>query len=122
MDARLRREIEPGAVRAILDLNNPKVGIKCDFPFEPLLRLVGIDRRPGMRAGEDPFDAGRRVSREGLRRRPVERRAPVQVIDFDENGAGLRGAAPAKDGARPFHSASAQIGRDPNVGAQAQRI
>ena len=119
---RLRREIEPGAVHAILDLDDPKVGIKRNFPLEPLLRLVGIDVRPGMRESEDPFDAGRRVRSEGLRRRSVERRAPVQVIDFDENGASLRGASAAKDRARPFHSASTQIGRDPDVGAQAQRI
>jgi hypothetical protein len=30
---RLGREVEPGAIDAILDLDNPKVGIKGDFPF-----------------------------------------------------------------------------------------
>ena len=53
---RLRREIEPGAVRAILDLDNPKVGIKRDFPFEPLLRLAGVDERA-------PYARGRRSYR-----------------------------------------------------------
>lgn len=34
---RLRRQIEPSSVHAVLDLNNPKVGIKGDLSFEPLL-------------------------------------------------------------------------------------
>ncbi len=122
LDVGLGREIEPGAVQPILDLNDPKVGVKRNFPFESLLRLVGIDVRPGMRESEDSVDAARRVRSEGLWRRSIERRAPVQVIDFDENSAGLRGASPAKDRACPFHSAATQIGRYPDVGAQAQRI
>ena len=119
---RLRLEIEPCAIRAVLDLDDPKVGIKCDFPLEPLLRRAGIDERLLMRSREKPFDPRLRGGRNGLRRRLIERGAPVQVIDFDENGAGLRGAAAAKNGVRPFHSAPTQIGRDPNVGAQAQWI
>ena len=119
---RLRREIEPRAVRAILDLDDPKVRVKRNFPFEPPLRLVGVNRRPRMREGEDPINTGRRVRSEGLRRRSIERGASVQMIDLDENSAGLRSAAAAEDRAYPFHSASPQIGGDPNVGAQAQRI
>jgi hypothetical protein len=119
---RLRREIEPGAVRAILDFNDPKVGVKRNFPLEPPLRLVGVNRRPRMREGEDPINAGRRVRSEGLRRRSIERSAPVQMIDLNENRASLRSAAAAEDRAHPFHSASTQIGGDPNVGAQTQRI
>jgi hypothetical protein len=119
---RLRREIEPGAVDAILDLDNPQVGIEGDFPFEPLLRLARVDEHPSMSASEDSLDAGRRVRGLGLRRGSVERRAPVQVIDFDENRASLRSATTAEDRARPFHSASTQIGGDPDVGTQAQWI
>jgi hypothetical protein len=118
----LRRKIEPGAILAVFDLDNPKVGIKRDFPPEPLLRRVRIDGRVLMRAREQPFDAGRRGRRKGLRRRLIECRAPVQVIDFDENGAGLGGAPATEDGACAFHSASTQIGRDPDVGTQAQRV
>jgi hypothetical protein len=119
---RSRRQIEPGAVHAVLDLNNPKIGIKPDFPFEPFLGLVGTETRSRVRAGENPVDTARRVRRDGLRRGSIERRAPVQVIDFDENGARLRSAPPAEDRAYPFHPTSTQIGRDPNVGAQTQRI
>jgi hypothetical protein len=39
------------------------------------------------------------------------------VIDLDKYGAGFRGASAAKDHACSFHSASTQIGGDPNVGA-----
>jgi hypothetical protein len=119
---RLRREIEPGAVDAILDLDDPQVGIKGDFPFEPLLRLAGIDEQPRMSASEHSLDTRRRVRGLGLRHRSIERRAPVQVIDFDENRASLRGAATAEDRAHPFHSASTQISGDPDVGTQAQWI
>ena len=119
---RLRREIEPGAVRAILDFNDPKVRVKRNFSLEPPLRLVGVNRRPRMREGEDPINTGRRVRSEGLRRRSIERGAPVQMIDLNENRASLRSAAAAEDRAHPFHSASTQIGGDPNVGAQTQRI
>jgi hypothetical protein len=118
---RLRREIKPGAVRAILDLNDPKVRVKRNLPFEPPLRLVGVNRRR-MGEGEDPINAGRRVRGEGLRRRSIERCAPVQVIDLDKNSACLRSAAATEHRAHPFHSASTQIGGDPNVGPQAQRI
>ncbi len=114
------REIEPDAFHAILDLDNPKIGIERDFPLEPRLGGAGINGRLFMRAGEKPFDAGLSVGRDRLRRRLIERRKSVQVIDFHENGAGLGRAAPAEDGADPFHSAPTQIGRDPNVGAQAQ--
>ena len=86
---RLRREIEPGAVDAILNLDNPQVGIKGDFPFEPLFRLTGVDKRSRVSASEDSVDARRRVRRLGLRRGSIERCASVQVIDFDENRAGL---------------------------------
>jgi hypothetical protein len=116
----LRREIEPGAVDAILDLDNPQIGIKGDFPFEPLLRLAGLDEHPRMGASEDSVDARGRVRSLGLWRGSIERRAPVQVIDFDENGASLRSAATAEDRADPFHSASTQIGGDPDVRTQAQ--
>jgi hypothetical protein len=119
---RSRREIEPGTVDAILDLNDPKVWIKRNFPLESLVRLAGIDVWTAVRASKGSVDAERRVRNEGLRRRSIESRASVQVIDLHKNGAGLRGASPAKDRAHPFHSASTQIGRDPDVGAQAQWI
>jgi hypothetical protein len=119
---RLRREIEPGAIRAILDFNDPKVRVKRNFPLEPPLRLVGVDRHSPVGECEDPINTGRRVLNEGLRRRSIERGAPVQMIDLDENRASLRSAAATEDRAHPLHSAPTQIGGDPNVGAQAQRI
>jgi hypothetical protein len=116
MPRRSGRKVEPGAGRAVLNLDDPEVGIEGDFPFEPLLRLAGTDAVPTMSPNENGLGG------HGLRRRPVERRAAVQVIDFHENSAGFRGPAAAKDRARPFHSASTQIGGDPNVGAQAQPV
>lgn len=121
MSHRLRREIEPGAGRTVLYLDDPEVWIEGDLPFEPFFRLTGIDVVATMRHHENPLDAGPDLGGHRLWGRPVERRAPVQMIDPDENGAGLRGAAAAKDRARSFQSTSTQIGGDPKVGAQAQR-
>src|SRR5271155_3624675 len=56
----LRREIEPSSVHAVLDFNNPEVGVKGDLSFEPRLGFVGIDQRPRGRPGEHPVDAARR--------------------------------------------------------------
>ena len=53
-----RREIEPDAFHAILDLDNPKIGIERDFPLQPLLGGAGIDGRLFMRAGEKPSTPG----------------------------------------------------------------
>jgi hypothetical protein len=117
----LRRNIEPSPVHAVFDLDNPNVGVKGDLSFEPRLGFLGIDQRPRVRPGEHPVDAARRLSCNRLWRRPIEGRASIEVIDFDENSAGLRSAPPAQDGARPFHSAPTQISSDPNVGAQPHR-
>jgi hypothetical protein len=119
---RSRRKIEPGAGWAILNLDDPEVRIEGDLPFEPLFRLAGIDAVAIMRPNENPLDAWLEIGGKGLRRWPVERRAPVQVVDFHENRASLCGAATAKHRARAFHSASTQIGGDPNVGAQPQSV
>jgi hypothetical protein len=126
VDGRLRaqaplgRQIEPGAGRAVLDLNDPNIGIKRDFPFETSFRLAGIDRFSTMRPNKHPLDAGRRLNGRGLRRRTIERRAPIQMVDLHENGAGFGRAPATEDRARSLHSASTQIGGDPNVRAQAQ--
>lgn len=75
-----------------------------------------------MRAREKPFDPSSSVRRDGLWSGLVKGRASVQVIDFDQNRASLGSAAAAQDGAHPLHPAPTQIGGDPNIGAQAQRI
>lgn len=67
----LGRQIEPSAGGAVLDLDDPNVRIKRDFPFEPLFRLAGIDPFPTMRPDKHPLDAGLRLDGYGLRRRTV---------------------------------------------------
>src|ERR1700679_3580281 len=101
----LRREIEPSSIHAVLDFNNPEVGVKGDLSFEPRLGFVGIDQWPRMRPGKHSVYAARRLSRERLRRRPIERRASIEMIHFDENSTGLRSAPSAQDGAHSLYSA-----------------
>jgi len=115
------REIEPGAGRPVLNLDDPEVGIEADLAREVgfHLRLGGGHRLEGGAEGAVRWAL---LPECGLRRRPVEGGAAVQVIDLHENRASLCGAAAAKDRACPFHSTSTQIGGDPNVGAQAQPV
>jgi hypothetical protein len=114
------RNVEPRAGRGVLDLDDPEVGIERDFPPQPLLRRAGLDVVALMRASENSLDARPEVGSQRLRRGSVKSRPPVPVIDLDKYGAGFRGASAAKDRASSFHSASTQIGGDPNVGAQTQ--
>jgi hypothetical protein len=116
------RQIEPGALCAVLDLDDPKVRIERNFPFEALFRRARIDAVPVMRPGENPLDPWPQLGSHGLGRRRVQRRAAVQVINFHENGASFCRATAAEDRACPFNSASTQIGGDPYVGAQSQWI
>jgi hypothetical protein len=118
---RLRRQVEPRSVYAVLNLENPEIWVKCDLARQARLCFAGIDRWPRVRADKHSVDAERRIGGNRLRRGSVERRASVQVIDFDEYGAGLGSAPSAQDGAHPFHSTPTQIGRDPDVGAQTHR-
>ena len=69
---RLRpRQIEPCALRAVLDFNDPQIGIKRYFPFKPRVRRVGINPFLLMRPRKNPLDAGFEFSRFGLRRGTV---------------------------------------------------
>ena len=59
-------EIEPGALCAVLDLDDPKVRIERDLPFEAFFRRARIDAVPVMRPGENPLDPRPQLGSHGL--------------------------------------------------------
>ena len=56
---------------------------------------------------------------QGLRRRPVEVGAAVEAVDLHEDRAGLRGPAPAQHRRDALDVEPPEMGRDPEIGAQA---
>ena len=105
---------------AILDFDNPDIGIEFD-----LARQIGLDRfvrrRPLFEArAEGAIGVPHRVEF-ALRRRAEQIRGAVEPADADEHGAGLLGAAPAHDGEGAFDLTAAQIGGNPKRGFQTHR-
>ena len=108
-------KIPPGAV---LDLDDPDIGIEADFTRQPRFD-IGLRRRPvaAQHGGENAVGRLRLVEG-GLRRRPVQCGGAVEPADLDEDRAGLFGATPAHRREGAFDIAAAQIGRHPDAGFQ----
>jgi len=113
--SRLRRHIEPGPSFGVFDFDNPQVRIEGNLALKPLVRVHGIDPFRLVGARKDPFDAALRVRRRRLGRGTVQRRTTVPQINLDEDCSRFRRAAATQNCARPFGSASAQIGGNPYV-------
>ena len=116
---RSTREIEPYAPIAILDLDNPKIGIKRDLALKPLVGFAGRDPFRLMRPDEGSFDAAFQLDRYGLRGGFIQGGTAVETIDLDENRARFRRAPAPQHRALAFNPAAAQIGGDPDVRPQA---
>src|SRR5271167_2313826 len=93
-------EVDLRLALAILDLDDPEIGIEPDFPLEPLLGFGRIDPLRLVYACEQSVDPGRDLGGERLRRGSVERRAAVETVDLDDDRAGFRCAATTQDGDR----------------------
>jgi len=104
------------AAGAILDLDDPDVGIEAQLARQPFLDLCLRSRLPGDARAEQPIGRARIVER-GLRRRTEQLRGAVETVQLDENRAGLLGAAPrsAGGGARDVASAIPAAIREANA-------
>src|SRR5712691_12848849 len=98
----------PGAV---LDLDDPGVGIEAQLANEALLDL-GLRRR--LQASAEEPVRGARIVEHALRRRTEQLRRAVEPVELDENGAGLLGPAPPHRRERAFDVAAPDLGRDPD--------
>ena len=110
--------IEEVPAAAILDLDNPEVGIEaqlaCQIPFD-----VRFRERQSLERRTEGALARARLVEHGLRRRPVEIGGAVESAHLDEDRARLFGAAPAQHRGRALDLAAAQIGGNPDIGFQA---
>src|SRR5262249_13700118 len=101
------------AAGAILDLDDPGVGVKSDLARQPLLPLVRRPRRVAGAAGEGAV-ARRRFAEQRRRSRAEQFGRAAEPIELDEDRPRLLGAAPAYHREGALAVAPAYIGRDPD--------
>src|SRR4051812_18577636 len=111
----LVEEMPPGA---ILNLDDPYVGIETHFARETFLDL-GLGGRQFTKASDEEPVCGTRIVEDALRRRSEQLGGPIKPIELDEYGSGLFGAAPADGRERAFDVAAADIGGNPDCGFKA---
>src|SRR4051794_2829354 len=98
---------------AILNLDDPYVGIETHFARETLLDL-GLGGRQFTKASDEQPVCGTCIVEGALRRWSEQLGGPVKPIELDKYGSGLLGAAPADGRERAFDMAAADIGGNPD--------
>src|SRR5262249_21665355 len=106
--------------RAVLDLDDPDVGIEAHFAAEVGFDLAFGDGVALEARREGAIDRPRRIER-GLRGRSVQVSRSVQPVDLHEYRSGLFGAAPPHRCERPLDMATPDIGGHPDRGFHAHR-
>src|SRR5437763_1343677 len=103
---------------AVLDLDDPGVGIESDFARDAFFDLV-IRCRLLLEAAAEGAIARASIVKRRLRRRTEQFGGPVKAIELDENRTCLLGAAPAHDGESSLDVAAPYVGRHPDRGFEA---
>lgn len=75
----------------VLDVDQPQIRIKLEFPFNA---RPGLLLRAFPQHGEEQPIGGLGIVEDALRRRAVEVAAAIPAVDKDKNGAGFLGATP----------------------------
>ena len=110
--------IEEMTPSAVLDLDDPGVGVELQFPDQAFLDLGLRCGLFGKTPAEEPI--GRtRVLENALRRRAEQLGGAIELIELDENGARLLGSAPANGREGSLGVAAPDIGCDPDCRLQA---
>src|SRR6516225_5838264 len=108
---RLTHHIEEVPAGAVLDFDNPKIGVKLGLPRQILFDFRvgrGLRRKA---CGEDAIRSAR--LKRALRCGSKQLGRPIQPADAHENRTGLFGTAPPHDSRTTFDLAAPQIGRNP---------
>src|SRR6516165_7455349 len=108
---RLTHHIEEVPAGAVLDFDNPKIGVKLGLPRQILFDFQvgrGLRRKA---CGEDAIRSAR--LKRALRCGSKQLGRPIQPADAHENRTGLFGTAPPHDSRTTFDLAAPQIGRNP---------
>ena len=98
---------------AILNLDDPYVGIETQFARETFLDL-GLGGRQLTKASDEEPVCGTCIVEDALRRWSEQLGGSVKTIELDEYGSGLFGTAPANGRERAFDVAAADIGGNPD--------
>src|SRR5258707_14001448 len=93
---------------AVLDLDDPRVGVEAQFPRDAFLDL-GLRSGPFAEAPAERPVRRSRVLEYALRRRTEQLGGAVEPVELYENGPGLLGATPPPGGKGSFQVATADI-------------
>src|SRR5262249_39182055 len=108
---RSAHDVEEVAADAVLDFDNPKIGVKLRLPRQIVFDIrVGCGLRS--QARRKNAIRGTRLKR-ALRGGSKQLRRSIQPADAHENRTGFFGAAPTHDSRTTFDLAAPQIGRNP---------
>lgn len=110
--------IEEMASGAVLDFEDPSVGIEAQFPREAFLDLRLWSGLLAVAPAEQPV-RGVGIVEDALRRRPEQLRRAVQSVQLHENGPSLLSTAPPHGRENSFGVAAADVRRDPDGRFQA---
>lgn len=92
---------------AILDVDDPQVGVELAFARDVLSRIGSVDPLPVMQTREAAHAV---IAGLALRRRTENRHTSVETIKNNEDRTGFIGAALSQSRKRAFDCAPAQIG------------
>jgi hypothetical protein len=98
---------------AILDFDDPHIGIKTQFARETVLDLRLGGRWFTKASDEEPV-CGTCIVKDALRRWSEQLGGAVKTIELDEYGSSLFGTAAANRRERAFDVAAADIGGNPD--------
>ncbi len=90
----MRGQIQPRAAIAVLDFDDPKIGIEADLPFQPPLGLACVEPIRLVLSSEEAINAWGQINRLGLRRWAIDGGFAIHSVDLYEDRSGLRSAAP----------------------------
>lgn len=105
------------ATGAILDINDPDVGIEGHFALQTRAHGEPVEPFLGMHARPQTLDAV--IADFALRRGTEQSLPPIETIDDNKNRARFLSAATTQGGVGAFNRAAAQIGRHPYASLQA---
>src|SRR5689334_10263670 len=111
----VRCEIQEVAPCPVVDLDEPEIWVEAQFARHALFH---VERHHALQDRREQALAA--LLEKDLRRRAEEARRAVEAIELHENRTGLGSAALAQSRIETLDRAPAQIGGDPEIGAQAR--
>src|SRR6185295_3456225 len=106
-----RHQVEKIAALAVLDLDQPKIGVELEFAHDPRFD-VGLADEAAFQTRDKKTIGGARLVKGRLRSRPEQGGTAVEPRDFDKDRARLFGPASAYHGESALDVTTADVSRD----------